>query len=283
MQIPHKIESWAADLIADPVSKLHRNFESFVSTKGIPDARVFLPNTSGFYDWQHGQTEFEAWERNSEAYNNEVQKYLDEISWDQEIYLQLALKDPILDVGGHIGTIREFLPRDAKLLSVDPYLEGPLEVPDSKYQAYSSLKQPLNFIAGMAEFLPIVSGSIKTVHMRSMLDHVQVPDLALIEAHRVLQDDGQLIVGMSIEGAPYGLKYTKSQNFKMRIAMSLGRFGVKRFAVPHDHHTWHPTLVNLRNLIEGNGFQIETQLWQKKWQGRVVFLTARKNHKLQGG
>jgi ubiquinone/menaquinone biosynthesis C-methylase UbiE len=128
----------------------------------------------------------------------------------------------------------------------------------------------------MAEFLPIISNSVGTVHMRSMLDHVQIPDLALIEAYRVLQSGGQLIIGMSIEGAPYGESYTKPQIIKLKFAKLLGKLGVKRFSVTHDHHTWHPTLVNLRKLIEDNGFLINEQFWQERWRGRVVFISALK-------
>ena len=42
--------------------------------------------------------------------------------------------------------------------------------------------------------------SVDTVHMRSMLDHVQVPDLAILEAHRVLKKNGQLtqIIGSEV-------------------------------------------------------------------------------------
>jgi len=50
--------------------------------------------------------------------------------------------------------------------------------------AYPCLDQHLNFIAACAEFLPLQSNSFDWVHMRSMLDHVQSPDLALMEAHR---------------------------------------------------------------------------------------------------
>lgn len=57
---------------------------------------------------------------------------------------------------------------------------------------YNCLNAPLNFIGATAEFQPFVSGAFDWVHMRSMLDHVQVVDLALIEANRVLKADGKI-------------------------------------------------------------------------------------------
>lgn len=51
------------------------------------------------------------------------------------------------------------------------------------------------------EYLERVLGmydAIALVHMRSMLDHVQVPDLALLEAHRVLRLGGRVLVGLHV-------------------------------------------------------------------------------------
>ena len=48
-------------------------------------------------------------------------------------------------------------------------------------------KNKFNFIVAFAEFLPIKNSVFDFVHMRSMLDHVQVPDLVILEAHRVLK------------------------------------------------------------------------------------------------
>lgn len=271
------VEDWFAELIADPITKLPLNYLKLPQQHGVPDARVYLRNTAGFHDWESGQIEFENWERDSIAYDNQVANYQAEIAWDRDMYRDVNLGEPVLDVGGHLGTIREFLPSSTKYISADPYINAVLEVPEAKVAAYECLNQPLNFIAALAEFLPIKSEVIGTVHMRSMLDHVQVPDLALIEAHRVLKPNGKLIVGMSIEGAPYGLSYTKFQKLKIELAQILGNLGVKRFKVHHDHHTWHPTINNLRELIQTNGFEIEEEIWQEKWQGRVVYIFARKS------
>ena len=103
-----------------------------------------------------------------------------------------------------------------------------------------------------------------------MLDHVQIPDLALIEAHRVLVDNGALLVGISIEGGREGHE-TIEEKSKEIIRAILGKLGIKKW---QDHHIWHPTLSNLRKLIESNGFKIEEIYWQPKFENRVVYVKA---------
>ena len=67
------------------------------------------------------------------------------------------------------------------------------------------LEPPLNFIAATAEFQPFVEGSFDWVHMRSMLDHVQVSDLALLEAKRVLKPTGHVLIGLYVDGVKSGV------------------------------------------------------------------------------
>jgi SAM-dependent methyltransferase len=82
--------------------------------------------------------------------------------------------DPHIDIFGQNSNLPE-------LVAVCPFL------PDA-----------LNFICADAEFLPIQQMSFDVVHMRSCIDHFLNPELALFEAHRVLQRTGQLIVGASL-------------------------------------------------------------------------------------
>ena len=74
------------------------------------------------------------------------------------------------------------------------------EISEAKIEANSCLKVDCNFVSGMAEFMPITCLSVGWVHMRLMLDHVQVPDLALIYARRVQKGKGRLLVGMLVDG-----------------------------------------------------------------------------------
>lgn len=174
-----------------------------------------------------------------------------------------------LDVGGAANTLRQFLSPNTKYVSIDPNFRAPLNVSSQKAEAYTCLKNDFSFLAAMAEFLTFRENSFDFVHMRSMLDHVQIPDLALIEAHRVLVDNGALLVGISIEGGREGHK-TIEEKSKEIIRAILGKLGIKKW----QDHMWHPTLSNLRKLIESNGFKIEEIYWQPKFENRVIYVTA---------
>lgn len=268
------LESWVQSILVDPLTKRKVSENSFPNVRGVRDARVFLRNANGFIDWEKGQDFFESWESSSRGYEKSSQAYRNEIDYDREVYEHFQLAAPILDVGGLMGTVREFLPIDVQFVSVDPYISAPYEVPLAKADAYTCLKRPLNFIAGMSEFLPFEDESFQTVHMRSMLDHVQVPDLAILEAWRTLKIEGVLLVGISIDGPPYGGRPTVPYVSKLVLKKLLTTFRLPFFANSHDHHTWHPTLNNLKKLISDNRFSLEEVYWQRKWKGKVVYIKA---------
>lgn len=94
--------------------------------------------------------------------------------------------------------MREFLPDDVEFVSTDPWLAAPFANREARKKAYTCLNKPLNFIGATAEFQPFVAESFDWVHMRSMLDHVQVVDLALLEARRVLKLGGHVLIGLYV-------------------------------------------------------------------------------------
>lgn len=181
------LDDWAASLLAHPITKVPATQSDFKVVKGVLDARVLLRNTLGFRDWSAGQTRYEVGEATSEGYRNKVASYKKEIDYDRPTYDHFKITGDVLDVGGGVGTVREFLKEGGRFASVDPFIDAPFQIPKSKLAAYKCLTQKLNFVCGLGEFLPFRTGSFDWVHMRSMLDHVQVPDLVLIEAHRVLR------------------------------------------------------------------------------------------------
>jgi len=146
-----------------------------------------------------------------------------------------------------------FLPQGTEFVSVDPFIDYLKGIPPEKRAAYPCLDQHLNFIAACAEFLPLQYSSFDWVHMRSMLDHVQSPDLALIEAHRVLKPDGRLVVGLYVDGGKSG-KRTLERQLKEMARTLLVACGVTRYK---DHHTFHPTFTNLCKIITDNRFSID--------------------------
>jgi ubiquinone/menaquinone biosynthesis C-methylase UbiE len=99
---------------------------------------------------------------------------------------------------------------------------------------------------------------------------VQVPDLALIEARRVLKENGRLLVGMLVEGGRSGQR-TFGEKVKEFVKALLALF-LKRF---RDHHVWHPTYSGLVKLLSDNGFEVVREFWQPKWRDKVVYIEAR--------
>lgn len=277
------IESWAEDILVNPKTKTPCKIQDFCSINGIIDSRVFLRNTYGFSVWLEGQDVYETWEadgapthikrENGKTIKDQVQAFQYEIDYDRPTYENFVLEGKILDVGGAAGTLRQFLPPNSKYISIDPNINAPLNVTKEKAQAYTCLKNDFSFLAGMAEFLPFKEEVFDWVHMRSMLDHVQIPDLALIEAHRVLVGGGALLVGISIEGGRDG-HATLKETTKELVRKILGKLGIDKWK---DHHIWHPTFSNLKKLIESNGFTIEETYWQPKFENRVVYIKAIKS------
>lgn len=274
------IEDWLREIIVNPTTKTPCSAEDFPVVEGIRDARIFLRNTYGFSVWLEGQKAYEKWEeeglpthiKNSKGrvIKDQIQAFNYEIDYTRPIYSHFALKGKILDVGGAAGSLRQFLSPNTKYVSIDSNLKAPLNVSSQMAEAYTCLRNDFSFLAAMAEFLPFREKSFDFVHMRSMLDHVQIPDLAIIEAHRVLFDKGVLLVGISIEGGREG-HITIEEKTKEIIRGILGRFGIQKW---QDHHIWHPTLSNLRKLIESNGFRIEETYWQPKFENQVVYVKA---------
>ena len=108
--------------------------------------------------------------------------------------------------------------------------------------------------------------------MRSMLDHVQIADLAILEAHRVLKKGGNLLIGLYVEGGKSGNMSSK-QKVKHLIKDGLSLVGFNKWK---DHHIWHPTYSNLTKLIEDNGFVIQDVYWQPYWNDQVCYVHATK-------
>ena len=269
------LDTWALSIIADPVLKKPIPIDKIKITNGIYDARVYLRNTYGFNSWLHGQHEYEKWYLNGDGYKNNGASYKEEIAYDREVYEHFVIEGDVLDVGGGAGTLREFLSKNVRYISLDPFLNVFKSIPLAKMEAYTCLNKKINFICGVAEFLPFKENSFNWIHMRSMLDHVQLPDLALIEARRVLKKNGKILIGLYVEGGKTGRKNT-SRLIKDLIKETLSFFGFTRWK---DHHTWHPSFNNLNKMVTDNGFIIDDVFWQPHWNDQVVYIKATKSTK----
>lgn len=258
------MESWVYEILADPISKLPSSSDSIGTKKGVIDARRFLKNTIGYGLWSEGQQAYESWDRKT------VEDYRREIDGVAPVYAHIRMSGRVLDVGGGAGTVRHFLPAGTQFVSVDPFIDYQSGLGEAKLAAYPCLRQPLNFIAACAEFLPFQASSFDWVHMRSMLDHVQSPDLALMEARRVLRPNGKLVIGLYVDGGKTGKRPLDRQMKEIARAI-LTSVGVTKYK---DHHTFHPTFKNLTKIVADNGFAVDDVYWQPQWKDQVCYVTA---------
>lgn len=262
-------QPWLFSLLADPITKQSCKADAFPRTQGVIDARVFLKNTYGFDAWLSGQKEYEDW-ADIIRKTTTVAEELEGIKCVRPVYEHFTMAGRILDVGGGAGRVREFLPEDAEFVSTDPWPLALAFFSDADKAAYRCLSKPCNFIIANAEFQPFISKSFDWVHMRSMLDHVQIPDLAILEARRVLRPGGFLLVGLYVEGGKSGV-ISLERRTKDLIKTAFGLAGIDRWK---DHHTWHPTYRNLIKLITDNGFEILDTFWQPSWNDMVCYVKA---------
>jgi SAM-dependent methyltransferase len=265
MTVNFAMDIWLREIIVDPISKLEFKEVSqskFIAPCGfyynykfnVPDLRVKLNNSQD--DWTLGQLEFEKWFLSYlDKGEADPQFYMDEVHRDAPIYEKFAINcmGRVLDVGGQLGHIRKYLAPNQEYCSIDPFIEAHHLVANKK-QLFATypLAQPLNFIAGFAEFLPFRDLSFHVLNMRSCLDHFFNPQHALLEAFRVLQPGGRLIIGLTLEG-----QSTKAV-IKDLIRPIAGAF----FSKFQDHHMWHPTYDNLIALTKNCGFTLVEEFWQ---------------------
>jgi SAM-dependent methyltransferase len=258
------LDQWVLDILADPLTKLPATPDEIGTSGGVIDARRFMKNTIGFVQWDDGQSAYEGWEQAT------IENYQKEREVDAPVYDHIKMSGRVLDVGGSIGSIRQFLPKGTEFVSVDPFIGCIDHIPPMKKAVYPCLGEHLNFIAACAEFLPFEAQSFDWVHMRSMLDHVHSPDLALMEARRVLRSTGKLVIGLYVDGGKSGRR-TIDRQLKEIMRPVLTTIGFKQFK---DHHLFHPTFKNLQKIVVENSFTIDDVYWQPAWRDTVCYITA---------
>lgn len=198
----------------------------------------------------------------------------------------------ILDVGGHQGRLRLFIPGDERrnYVNLDPYPEVFFDLAQrtNLLQAFPPLRDPCPFVAGEAERLPFPAESFDTVHIRSAIDHFADPYLALLEAHRVLTPTGRLVVatiaagGLSVIAAPDAPATARLRSLARRAKNKHKREGVRaliqsglRTLVEGDPHLYHWTHSGLSNVIDAAGFDVTAELWLPSPNDSVLFMLAR--------
>ncbi|MBI1795738.1 MAG: methyltransferase domain-containing protein [Candidatus Eisenbacteria bacterium] len=201
---PARLDSWAREIIVDPLAKgpliEDRSNNRYLSpygrqypiTNGVLDLRLLNNHTTPDQTrWSRGQSEYEEWSRSLIA-GDHLKNYQSEIEQVREVYADMPVVGKCLDVGGHQGRLRQFLSAGQPYISCDPFIDvfADLEKQPNLLEAFPFLAEPVNFVCCDAEFLPFQSVAFDTVHMRSVIDHLLSPELALNEAYRVLGGGG---------------------------------------------------------------------------------------------
>jgi SAM-dependent methyltransferase len=240
--------------------------------------------------WADGQKGFEAsdgawWPSQS------VDRFSAEIDSVREIYqAEFRLSGVVIDVGGAWGTLRHYLPQDATYMSVDPFsgLFDRLENEFDLLLAYPCLSEPCRFILGLGEHLPVRSRVADWVHLRSVLDHLEDPLMALWESCRVLKPGGSALVGVTVSDgsageARVGTTAHEPVHAKPAIRPSVhcaraiahaAYDRTRRRPRPSDHHMWHPTSADVLNLIREAGLSVEKVHWQKPPYTSTMYVKA---------
>lgn len=269
------IDDWLKNILVDPISKqkISKNGVFWSSSSGfmynehngIPDLRIRFTQTEK--DWKKGQDFFEKWMKANYLSKGESDDsfYKNEILRDAPMYKQLVLDGRVLDVGGQMGHVRKFMNLNQEYCSIDPFITVPFLVKGCKnlFKNYP-YHIPLNFVGGFAEFLPFKDACFDTVNMRSCIDHFFSPEVALLEAYRVLRPGGKLIIGMTVEKS--GVK----DKLKNQLRNVLGLFN-NSFK---DHHIWHPTYKGLIDLCSSKNFSLKKEIWQTS---SIIYTEFRKD------
>jgi SAM-dependent methyltransferase len=279
---PAKLDPWVKEILVDPIAKsgLQWNEDTLLSDygkehrfeRGTLDLRPFRqkPMSQPSRVWKLGQIADEQWEKR--VTQDLDREYNNELAGVREVYEIMPLVGRCLDVGGHQRRLRAFLKPGQGYLIIAPFLdvfEG-IEAQRGLLRTYPFLTEPVNFVGALAEHVPLSSRTFDTVHMRSVIDHFQSPELALREAYRVLRAGGQIIIGLWVEGGKSGRR-TPLEFTKDAVKAVLPFVGLDRYA---DHHVWHPTYRELAALIEASGFEIDMVHWQSRWRDRVCYIRA---------
>jgi len=239
--------------------------------------------------WRAGQDAYEDWFKTLPA-DDDYEIQLRERNLVSEVYAgAFSLSGSVLDVGGHRGQLRHFLPEETTYLSVDtcPFVFANLPKLPNLLRAYPCLSRDCNFASAEAEYLPLVANAFDWVNMRSVLDHFLDPALAIFEAHRVLRPGGKLLVGVHVTGGKSPLREGSAVTAvasRLRRKLKYEGIGATLIAslrrlmgrAEKDHHIWHPSYDDLLGLLRFAKFSITKVHWQSPPYDHVVFVMGTK-------
>lgn len=238
------------------------------------DLRVGLEFSDGWRTAQHDYEKF-----NRQYLLADALGYQEADDSLREIYTGLGINGNVLDVGGGPGlVVQQAGLNPDTFVSVDPIPFRWINLnASSAFARHYANCATLCRVPAFAEFLPIVSGAMDYVHMRSCLDHFANPHLALLEAYRVLKADGRLVIGIALQGAYPRKARGPIQSIKNVVKRTAWARNIyERF---FDHHQFHPTREGLQTMLNNSGFSVKKEIWEKAFYN-VVYVLAEKAHPL---
>lgn len=265
-----------------------------VKNELVWDMRIDIPSIFINEDrkkWNKIQKGYEMYNDEFTIEDDDYNKYLGHIEIEKPIYKGLfEIKGKCLDVGGGLGTVREFIDNNVLYISVDPFADifKNLDRCPNLVKAYSCFRKPCNFISCYAENLPFKKETFDYVNMKSVLDHFQDPFISLKEAHRVLKSGGKLIIGLTTSGDKSALKKGASfETLLFKIKNKIQREGWRGFLKSVkieimlkingiEEHAFHFDYENLKKLVNATGFKIISEKWQDPPFDMCLYILAEK-------
>lgn len=153
--------------------------------------RHLLENESN--QWKERQQEMEEWYRNLIANPVEADSCF---ANDYTPYAPLlaTLSGLVLDIGGGNGIVRQFLPKDAQYIVIEPSLDWLGIEWASIAEHFPCLETRPCFVQGIGEYLPFPKHSFDAVLSFWSLNHTNQPEQVFREVARVLRPGGRFLV-----------------------------------------------------------------------------------------
>ena len=100
----------------------------------------------------------------------------------------------VLDVGGGNGLVRHILPRPCAYISLDPDVEWLDRSWLSIADTFPCLHEPLTFVRGVGEQMPVADASMDGALLFWSLNHAVHPSRVIAELARVVRPAGRLLI-----------------------------------------------------------------------------------------